>query len=361
MSENIKGIRHLKNKTIPFGKKQAFYASIFISLLINILLFLGLLFGGSRRMDVDMQWNEYISFFFWHLGSNITLFYFLFRFNFRAIKKKQFTGSRAIYVFLGTIFICIVASPVFSGMQWILLGGEKNNDSFIKFASFNMCEDLVVAVIVIMTSRIMNLYLKREQTILANQKLMQENIRVKYESLKNQLNPHFLFNSLNTLNGLVGVDDDKAHEYIDNLSSVFRYTLHSKSVCTLEQEMEFVNAYFSLLQIRYGESLRLCTDIDTKYLKYEIIPVSLQLLVENTVKHNIVSHSDPLTIFIEFPSDNTVVVRNKINRKRDASGGGVGLANLAERYLMMFGRTIDINESDGEFSVSLPLIKRLPL
>jgi len=228
---------------------------------------------------------------------------------------------------------------------------------FGEFAVLNMIKDLILSIIVITTSYILYLYTKREQTIITNHNLIQENIRIKYESLKNQLDPHFLFNSLNTLSGLVGINDEKAQDYIDNLSYVFRYTLHSKNVCKLERELEYVDAYFALMKIRYGDNLRLICNIQPEYYDYLVIPVSIQLLVENAIKHNIISNSDPLQITVETFEGGFVTVKNPIKPKINKSIGGVGLVNLTERYSILFSKTIEIKEQNGEFSVTIPLIE----
>ncbi|MCD8042557.1 MAG: histidine kinase [Tannerellaceae bacterium] len=354
MNENIEGKVFRHPRVALFGKREAFHASVFTSLIINMVLIVGVLYGHSHQIAVS--WADYILFFFWHVASNLLLFYPLFLFNFRMIKKGR--GKRYIYqTFLGTILLCLLISSLISRFQWGILEA-KMELNFGEFAVLNMVKNLILSIIVITITYILYLYTKREQTLITNHNLIQENIRIKYESLKNQLDPHFLFNSLNTLSGLVGMDDEKAQDYIDNLSAVFRYTLHSKNVCKLEKELAYVDAYFSLMKIRYGDNLQLTCNIQPEYYDYLVIPVSIQLLVENAIKHNIISNSAPLQITIETSAGASVTVKNPIRPKINKSIGGVGLVNLTERYAILFGKTIEIKEQNGEFSVTIPLIER---
>jgi sensor histidine kinase YesM len=192
--------------------------------------------------------------------------------------------------------------------------------------------------------------------LVENQRLIAENIRNRHEALKNQLNPHFLFNSLNTLDGLIGFDDEKAHNYLQHLSSSFRYTMQNKEITTLNDELQFVESFAYLMKIRYGDNLNIQYSIDEKYRRYNILPVSVQLLIENAIKHNVVNDRHPLTIRIETTEKDTVRVSNAIQPKLDAEAGeGIGLANLAERYRLLFGMEVTITKN-GVFAVEIPLM-----
>lgn len=342
-----------------FGKKQAAQYSVAISLMINLMLILGLLFGQTRgaMTEVQVNWFSFLKFFLWYLVSNAVLFYFLFLFNFKLVRSRLNANRLPVSASLGTFCICFLLSPVLAQIQWYAFLSSSDSLSLGGFMIFNLIKDLILAIIIVLVTRNIYSNYKREQVIIANQKLREENIRMRFEALKNQLDPHFLFNSLNTLNGLIGVDDDKAHDYVDNLSSVFRYTLNNKNIRTLAEEIGFVESYTALLQIRYGDNLTVEYDIDEKHKPYLIMPVSLQLLVENAVKHNVISNRSPLSIRIETTPQNTVIVTNRINPRAEKSlGSGVGLANLTERYAILFRRNINISDTDGAFSVEVPLI-----
>lgn len=222
--------------------------------------------------------------------------------------------------------------------------------------------DLIMSCLVTSSCYIIYLIRKQQQVIVENQQLQAENILNQYEVLKNQLNPHMLFNSLNTLRSLVRENQDKAQEYIQELSRVLRYTLQgneSKSV-RLKEEMDFVSAYIFLLKMRFEDNLifdiKIAKELETCYLP----PMSIQMLVENAVKHNEISNRRPLTIRIATDETGGLYVSNLIQPKlTTTSGTGIGLVNLSKRYQLLFRRDITITE-DKDFTVRIPLIQEQP-
>jgi len=187
-----------------------------------------------------------------------------------------------------------------------------------------------------------------------------ENFKNRYNALKNQTDPHFLFNSLNSLNGLIGYDDERAHEYLIQLSSVFRYTIQGDSVVTLYDELEFAESYIYLIKIRYGDALSVNIQIPESHQNYYILPFAIQTLVENAVKHNITSLQKPLNLVIKLTEDEGIIVENNLQPRQDVSyGNGLGLSNLNERYWLMFRKNINIQADNSFFRVEIPLIKNL--
>lgn len=198
--------------------------------------------------------------------------------------------------------------------------------------------------------------------LIENEQLQAENIRNQYEMLKNQLNPHMLFNSLNTLRSLVRENQEKAQDYIQELSRVLRYTLQSNEFqsVSLREEMEFASAYIFLLKMRFENNLQFDIRIDRSLEEYRLPPMAVQVLIENAVKHNEISNRKPLTIHIETDVQGSLCVSNNIQPKWTATPGtGIGLVNLAKRYRLLFKQDIQITE-DKEFSVCIPLIKETP-
>lgn len=213
----------------------------------------------------------------------------------------------------------------------------------------------LIALAIIMSYLLRSLY-KEKVAAVENEVLRTENIRSHYETLKNQLDPHFLFNSLNTLQSLIGLDRDKSESYIQELSVVLRYTLQNKEEVTLEEEMKCVQAYCSMMQIRYGDNLSFDFDINPKYLEYKVLPLSIQGLVENAIKHNTISSRQPLTIKIHNDLGNKLCVSNAIQPKvTKEEGNGIGLANLAERYRLKWNENVEIYNDGKQFSLILPL------
>ncbi|GHV64880.1 histidine kinase [Bacteroidia bacterium] len=199
---------------------------------------------------------------------------------------------------------------------------------------------------------------KKQQMSIENERLKTENANSHFEALKSQTNPHFLFNSLNTLQSLIDTEPDKAKEYLQRLSSVFRYVMQSKAVTTLREEINFTSDYNSLMLLRYEDSLTFDIQIDERYLDYEILPLSIQILVENAIKHNVLSEEQPLDISI-VTEEARVRVSNPIRlKKMPEAGAGIGLSNLAERFRLKWQKEIIISKQDDVFSVTLPLIMK---
>lgn len=225
--------------------------------------------------------------------------------------------------------------------------------------------DFIISLIVTGTCYISYLMRERQAVVLQNGKLAAENIQNQYQALKNQLNPHMLFNSLNTLQSLVRESPEKAQDYIRELSRVLRYTLQENDTHTvaLREEVEFVDAYIFLMKMRYEDNLLFEVDIDESRMEYRLPPLSIQTLVENAIKHNEISNRNPLTITIRTEvspegKNAYLCIDNNLQPRRTASSGtGVGLANLSKRYDLLFGKEIQITETDGKFSVCIPIIK----
>jgi sensor histidine kinase YesM len=187
--------------------------------------------------------------------------------------------------------------------------------------------------------------------------LKRENLAAMHESLKQQLNPHFLFNSLNTLKSLVKNDTKQSLVFIDELSAIYRYMLiHSgKNEVTLKEEIEFVNSYLSLLQIRFGDSLIFDLKVPAEKLNTRMPPNTLQVLIENVVKHNVLSRNRPLSIRIYSTTAHVVVENNLQPKEAEGFSSNVGLNNINNRYLILTGQPIIIAKNENSFTVKLPL------
>lgn len=291
------------------------------------------------------------------LLTNFIVFYLLFLFSFNIILKKWKKGIKFCTITFGSFLIMVVLSVLFSESGFLLVHNSSIPFNIMIIA--NLMKDFIVVIIVLLTTLLINSVNERQQAVLENERLIVENIRIRYEVLKNQVDPHFLFNSLNTLDGLIAMDRDKAHEYVQNLSSVFRYAIGNKEVLHLNEELEFTESYAGLMKIRYGENFQIQYRIDEKYLSWFVMPISLQLLVENATKHNIISTKYPLIVTIETTPNDTIRVINNIRLKTDADPGeGIGLANLTERYKLLFQKEIVITKTE-DFCVEIPLIKEL--
>lgn len=190
------------------------------------------------------------------------------------------------------------------------------------------------------------------------EKAKRESIKANYESLKNQVNPHFLFNSLNALTSLVYEDQDKAAKFIKQLSEVYRYVLDSrnKEVVSLKEEFSFLKAYLFLQQIRFGD--KLIIENDLKPVNGNIPPLALQMLVENAIKHNIVSTEHPLVVRL-YHEDSNLIISNNLQMKSGLinESVGVGLENIRRRYEFLSDKPVIVEKNEDTFVVKIPVLK----
>lgn len=199
---------------------------------------------------------------------------------------------------------------------------------------------------------------KWRESALRASNLEKEKSQVQFDNLKNQLNPHFLFNSLTSLDSLIQENPTLARDFLQQLSKVFRYVLKNKEkgLVSLETELTFIKHYVSLLKTRFGESLQVDYAIADDILDLQITPVTLQILIENAIKHNIINENNPLTIHIKSEGD-TLLIENNIQQKKQVeTSNGQGLINLRTLYSFLSDRGIIIGTDEDVFSVKIPLI-----
>lgn len=204
--------------------------------------------------------------------------------------------------------------------------------------------------------------LQWRQTAVEAERYQKQSISAQYESLKNQVNPHFLFNSLNALTNLVYEDQDKAVKFIKQLSEVYRYVLDTreKEVVALEEEVKFAQSYIYLQEIRFGSNLKI--DFQLNGVSGYVAPLALQLLLENAIKHNIISRDEPLRIDV-FAQNGFVHIKNNLQRKSVLEEGksGIGLDNIRNRYKFLTDQQVIIEETADSFLVKLPIIDQVDL
>ena len=200
---------------------------------------------------------------------------------------------------------------------------------------------------------------KWKETFRLNEELKNRQIRTQYEVLQNQMSPHFLFNSLNTLTTIIAEDKKNAILFTEKLSEVYRYILQNKDkeLVTLKDELEFVKAYLFLLSIRYPDNLSVNYNIDSTYESLNLPPLTLQMLVENAIKHNVISKSKTLSIDVYIENGKSVIVKNNLQKKEVLEKSTkTGLENIRKRYGILGGWDVDVITSANNFMVAVPLI-----
>ncbi len=340
---------------LGYDKKTAIRAAIIISFILACVMLASSIYAISLDQDSYLKVVDLIS-----LESIITLLlntlilYFLFRLQFWTIRR--FKNNRYI-MWLTLIALFLLVAPLTPLLSRFQTGWFKSEVSGNIYSTLQYVKDLTVLIISFLFTALIYLINQNQSKVTENQSLVIENLQNRYNALKNQTDPHFLFNSLNTLNGLIGYDNERAHEYVEQLSAVFRYTMQDRTILKVADEIQFVESYIYLMKIRYNDGLHVHIKHDGLYTDNYIIPFGLQILVENAIKHNVISRKEPLCIVIEATENNTLRVENNIQPKQgEKNVSGLGLANLNERYRLMFGREIEIHADDRTFSVEIPLI-----
>lgn len=212
-------------------------------------------------------------------------------------------------------------------------------------------ELIIIGLLLVNRSALSALRMQKEAA-----RLQDENNKANYIALQNQLNPHFLFNSLNTLIAEIEYDPKNAVNFTRNLSDVYRYVLQCqhKPLVSLQEELEFMQAYIFLHKVRLGDYIRMDNQIGKEYMETLLPPLTLQLLIENVIKHNSISAGKPVRITLNI-EDQHLIVSNTVHLKKSRIPSGTGLQNLANRYLLILNKPIEIVRSEEMFIVKLPL------
>jgi len=207
-----------------------------------------------------------------------------------------------------------------------------------------------------------SVYFKNELRLSIEEKemLKRESLYAQLNALKTQVNPHFLFNNLNTLSSIIPENPKQAVDFVQQLSKVYRHILELKDEqsISLQTELDMLKAYGFLLKTRFGDNLDINIDVPAEKLQKKIVPLSLQLLMENAIKHNIVSASKPLRIDVYTLNGNIVVANNLQVKNQVNESTGIGLENIQNRYKLLSDKQVEVTETGTAFTVSIPLIEK---
>ena len=217
-----------------------------------------------------------------------------------------------------------------------------------------MAEMVVIGLLLSNRTLQANWLLRQEAT-----KLQMENARAKYIALQNQLNPHFLFNSLNTLIAEIKYNPDNAMLFTQSLSSVYRYVLQcqGRNLVSLKEELDFMNSYLFLHKVRLGDCIHCDCRIPSEYMERQIPPLTLQLLVENVIKHNSISSSKPMVIHVDVDNEYLIVSNPVSPKKKKEVSSGIGLKNLANRCRLITDKDLFVQKEKSAFTVKIPIIQ----
>jgi two-component system, LytTR family, sensor kinase len=322
-----------------------------VNVIINYLLFEQRLFNEINIWLFSVPLVHAIGFVSWYLQV-ATMHYLR-----EKLPNLSQTGNRLLLLFISHMMLMLLT-------MWIYVYGFSIID-FLGYEStlqkFKLAMLLALFVSIVTTTLMEGDFIfKKWKESLAEKEIFEQlNLQQEFNHLKSQVNPHFLFNSFNTLSSLISEDPDQAEHFLNELSKVYRYLLRNNEneLTTLQNELQFIRSYFRLLTYRYGSALQMKIEVDKKYEQYFLPSLSLQLLVENVVKHNIISKQCPLVIDIFTTAGNKLVVNNNLQLKViKAPSNKVGLENIKTKYELLELKGFQVLSDDKNFTVVLPLM-----
>lgn len=281
-----------------------------------------------------------------------SMYYFVFR-KMNWLDKPRFKIILMAFIYgaLGALFLVMVMKS----MVWFFGAREYSVSSYIDSAISSALFSMVIGLIITAQQSLVSL----KKSIEDNEHLKQEMIRGQYETLKNQVNPHFLFNSLNTLTVMIPREPQLAVSFVEQMSKVFRYSLEhtDENTVNLQTELNIVKAYLFLNTQRFGNKLATHIDIAEQALQSNIIAQSLLMLVENAIKHNEISNEHPLSIHI-YNDYKYLIVQNNLQPKTGIeSSTKIGLENIKKRYLLVSEYPVIVDNGNNMFTVKIPLLQ----
>jgi two-component system, LytTR family, sensor kinase len=315
-------------------------------------LFLGILSSVPQLASHAFNWEEAI------VNSAITAAFSIIMWYLNIYMLNRNPGKKRQQISYSRLLIVLAFGMVIMfGLAWI----QQLILSHINFGPAMLMVEvrgiLINLVCYMFLTLLQNNY-TGQQVRLELEKVKSDNLGAQYELLKQQINPHFLFNSLNTLKSMAETNDSETVDFIMKLSDFYRFTLESRKLdlITVKEEMKIIDSYIFLQKARFGEGITLTNELNNDVLKTLIPPFTLQLLVENCIKHNIVSQSKPLHIKI-YNSENKIIIENPVQKKMVTEDSlGVGLDNVKMRYKHLLEQEIEINSDEKIFQIKLPFI-----
>ena len=326
-----------------------------IGVICLITIFLQFYYHGSLNLDMVLR-----SFLFnIYYGAPLSLVNGSF---FDGLSKivpwDVYPKRRAILGVIGSITLTMITLIILNLILWVYYYGNdvsslwsEENKNFYLIA-------LVITIIVSTTIHAIGFFQEIQTEKKVSQQLRQEKLATELNALRSHVDPHFLFNSFNVLSGLIDEDRDKAQDFLSGLSKIYRYILEQRNedTSTVKDELEFANKYIDLQKMRFENSIEVNTEISNDVRNKKVPSLSLQLLLENAIKHNGFSDEKPLKINISEENGSLIVSNNIQNRKNIQSSSGMGLQNINDRYSLLTKKQIVIESNDDLFTVKLPLI-----
>ena len=276
------------------------------------------------------------------------------------VEWKKYGRYRLLIGALGGVVFTMLGIFAIRKFLEMYVGGESWEEFISEERIVHYYIALLITLVVTVFFHAVHFYKLSRDKQIKEQKIIAGTASARFDALKNQLDPHFLFNSLNVLTSLIEEDSAQAQKFTTSLSKVYRYVLEQKNkdLVTVNEELQFAKTYVRLLKMRFEDSIVFDIPEESSNPEARIVPLSLQLLLENAVKHNIVMAGKPLHIKV-FEQDGYLVISNNLQEKSVVKkSSGVGLRNIQQRYQILTDREVVINKSRDTFQVSIPMLTR---
>ena len=329
---------------------------LYINIIVSLFIFL--IDGGEKtfeRYSVTFLISGMYTFFI-GLGNGFLNDYLDSKFSWTDETRK-----RTIAAIVGTLVMNIAVVYFCNYLNFIVIQG-KNPEKFfngeMNFINWFFINFAIMISAIGHARGFMAAWKNSTKKEVVEQKLIAKSANAQFESLKNQLDPHFLFNSLNVLDSLIEENPVQAQRFTNSMSKIYRYVLEQKDkeLVSVEEEIDFAKTYCELLKTRFEDAVTFEFNISEEDKKGFVVPLSLQLLLENSIKHNFATSSKPLNIKIFTEKGNLIIENNLQTRELPNTSTGVGLANIVSRYNLLTERNVFVEKSEAFFRVKLPIL-----
>lgn len=340
---------------IPSGKKLVVLSSLAVTILFALPRIAVLFRTGQSDFSPDRQMTDFFLRTIYHFL--VAMFFLTVNLETRKIRigPVAINFSNLFHRIVVNGFLFVVLFVVLFRIHQFWVEPVLPVRAFRFLFNLNLTLEVLFVVLI---SQIYRQLFRNYQMRIDNEMLLKTNAETRYEVLKNQVNPHFLFNSFNTLISLIVNDQDKAVNYVNNMSDVFRYVLESskKKRTTVDEEIVFLKAYIQMLKGRFGEKLQFKIEVEPDFQQFLLPPMAVQVLVENAVKHNVISQKQPLEIHIFTKGPQLTVFNHLQEKKIKEPSTGLGLFNLNQRCSYLSGRELIVKRTEHDFLVTIPLM-----
>ncbi|MBU8883754.1 2TM domain-containing protein [Kaistella sp. DKR-2] len=337
-------------------KRKDFYNILFISLGAGLFFFT---FFDSEKTVQNFLFTLGISLFY-------TIVLSMGNHQINSFLNKKFswvenTRQRTIFGILATVFGNVIMVLFCNYVVFILIKNQNPQDFFsdtMNFVNWFMINFALMISAILHAKGFIEEWKKSTRKEVVEQKLIAKSANAQFETLKNQLDPHFLFNSLNVLSSLIDENPDQAQHFTASMSKIYRYVLEQKDkeLVTVEEEIEFARTYCDLLKTRFEDSVNFEFNVNENDLKSFVVPLSLQLLLENCIKHNFATSQKPLNIKIYSEKGFLLIENNLMAREQVKESAGIGLSNIVQRYALLTKQNVFIEKSADFFKVKIPVL-----